>query len=913
MAVVVSALLFSCNDAKIYKIGVSQCSDDDWRQKMNDEIRRELMFHPEATVEILSADDSSEKQIEQIHYFMDNNFDLIIAAPNEAEALTPVITEAYSKGIPVILFDRNIKGDSFTAWQGADNVSIGKAAARYAISKKGKNAKTIEISGLQGSTPADERHDGFNSVEGANIIGIGYGDWKVDKASKAADSLLSLHPDADIIYAHNDRMAIAAAEVARKRGLDPMIIGIDAAPEIGLRAVSDTTIDVTFLYPTEGQRLVRTAMAILHGEPYQKVVSLSSETPVDTADVDLFIYQNENLKDETGKLKLLKSELDDYWSKHTSQTTVFYAVLVIVLLLFGLLFMLLRAFWQHKKHQKALVEQNLLLQQERDKQKVLNDQLDAAMTSKLAFFTNVSHDLRTPLTLISDPIERIAESENIDERERFLMKIARKNIHILYRLINQILDFRKYESDKLELNLSETDLLEHFQEWSNAFVPLAQRKKIAFELRHDDSTDLKMAFDIEKMERIFYNIVSNAFKYTSDGGAITIDIHKKDQNVVITISDTGRGIPARDLPNIFDRFFQCDHVHPSGSGIGLALAKAFVELHNGTISVDSSVGKGTTFCITIPISHTDGMVSYRQTISTDFVETDHQNLAPSNDVAVTPDQSLILVIDDNPDIGALLSDMLSDKYIVITCQDGAEGIRLARKYVPDLIICDVMMPEMDGMECCRCLKTDVSTSHIPVLMLTACAMDEQRVTGYEVGADGYLAKPFNAKVLLARIKNLLESRQQIRRLWRSLKSEEGTTANASESLGISAQSDASSKTPGTERQVGISSIESEFYKKFLKVFEENISNPDLSVETIASIMGMGYSQLYRKIKSLTNYRPVELIRLLRLEKAREMMINTEKTISEISYEVGFSTPAYFTKCYRDRYGETPSDTRINTC
>lgn len=881
-------ILPSCSEQKVYKIGVSQCSDDDWRQKMNAEIRRELMFHPEATVEILSADDSSEKQIEQIRYFMDNKFDVIIAAPNEADALTPVISEAYSKGIPVVLFDRNINGEDFTAWQGADNASIGKAAAEYVISKCGKNARTIEIYGLKGSTPADARHSGFVSVDGINVIAQGLGRWNYEDASVVVDSLLALYPEIDVIYAHNDRMAIAASDVARRHGVHPLIVGIDAAPEIGLKAVADNKISATFLYPTEGQRLVRTALAILEGQPYEKYTFLPATPPVDSTNVGIILFQNESINDETTKMEQLKKEMDNYWSEHTSQTAMFYAVLVIVLLLFGLLFLVLRAFWLHKKHQRALVQQNQLLQDERDKQKILNDQLDAATSSKLAFFTNVSHDLRTPLTLISEPVEQIAASENIDEREKFLMKIARKNVHILLRLINQILDFRKYENDKLELNLSEAPLYQHLLDWTNAFLPLAHRKKINLELQIEGDKDMTMAFDVEKMERVYYNIVSNSFKYTDEGGSIIIKLKNEGDDIVLTFCDTGIGIPSGVLKNIFDRFFRAEKVHPSGSGIGLALAKAFVELHNGTIEVESEIGIGTVFTIRMPVIHTDNVLPYTQVLSPEFIDIEHleiRNVSHNNDVAVSPDQPLILVIDDNPDICDLLVEILSDKYVVITANDAREGLRLAKKYVPDLIVCDVMMPGTDGLECCRLIKSDVTTSHIPVLMLTACAMDEQRVAGYEVGADGYLSKPFNSKVLVARIKNLIDNRQQIRRTAGDTKIKQDSTESS------------------------LTTIESEFYRKFLKIFYENMSNPDLNVETIASIMGLGYSQLYRKIKALTNYRPVELMRILRLDKARELMRKTDKTISEISYEVGFSNPAYFTKCYRDQYGETPTDTR----
>lgn len=903
--VIFPLLLFSCNQDKVYKIGVSQCSDDDWRQQMNAEIRRELMFHPEATVVIFSADDSSEKQINDIRYFIDNDFDVIIAAPNEAEALTPVISEAYNMGIPVVLFDRNIIGNDFTAWQGADNKSIGKAAGRYVVSKVGKNAKVIEIYGLPGSTPAEERHLGFNEVEGINIVGTGYGNWNYEDASRVIDSLIERNPDVDAIYAHNDHMALAASDIAEKHHVKPLIVGIDAAPEIGLKAVAEGKIDATFLYPTEGQRLIRTALAILNEEPYEKYLYLPATPPVDTTNVEILLFQNETIHDETEKMEQLKEEMEDYWSKHSSQTAFLYAILIIALLLFGLLFMLLRAFWQHRRHRKVLLKQNRLLQDERDKQKVLNNQLDAATSSKLAFFTNVSHDLRTPLTLIAEPLERISTSENLSEREKFLMKIACKNVHILHRLINQILDFRKYESEKLELNLSETNFAANIEEWSNAFVALAQRKKINFEFKSEIDETATMAVDIEKMERVFYNIVSNAFKYTHESGTITINLKNEDERLVLIIKDTGIGIPAKDLPLVFNRFFQADQIHPSGSGIGLALAKAFVELHNGIIEVESETGKGTTFTIFLPITHVKNAPSGIKTVITpEFIDIEHNEFVHNNDVIVNPDQPLVLVIDDNPDICSLLSELLSDRYVIITARNGEEGVRLAKKYVPDLIICDVMMPVMDGMETCKILKTDIATSHIPILMLTACAMDEQRVAGYEVGADGYLPKPFNTQVLMARIKNLIDGRQQILNL-RKFEKDVERPETPKDDATVKKTADATTTEPT------LSAIESEFYKKFVKIFEENMSNPDLNVETISSIMGLGYSQLYRKIKSLTNYRPVELIRMLRLEKARELMNNSEKTISEISYEVGFSTPAYFTKCYRDLYGETPTDTRTN--
>ncbi len=291
--------LSSCRDEKHYRIGISQCSQDDWRSKMNDEIHREIMLHPEAEVEIRSADDSNEKQIADISYFKDNGFDIIIAAPNEADAITPIIKEVYESGIPVIVFDRDINGDTYTANQGVDNYGIGTAAAQYAYSITGNKAKVIEIYGLAGSTPAIQRHNGFVDEAGKlgmDIIDSAHGNWNYEDAAVVADSLLSLHPDVDLIYAHNDRMAIGASEMAQKKGMDVKVIGIDAAPEIGIKAVADGVIDATFLYPTEGYRLIRTALAILEGKPYDKETILPVSSAVDKTNADILLLQNESLK-----------------------------------------------------------------------------------------------------------------------------------------------------------------------------------------------------------------------------------------------------------------------------------------------------------------------------------------------------------------------------------------------------------------------------------------------------------------------------------------------------------------------------------------------------------------------------------------------------------------------------------------
>ena len=895
-----SLTLTGCQQEKKWRIGVSQCSSDDWRDKMNGEIDREMLFHEDAEVEIRSADDNCRRQIDDLRYFANNGFDIIIVSPNEADSLTPVIKEIYDRGIPVIIFDRNIYGDSYTARIGVDDVGLGRAAARYALSETGHEPKALEIYGLKGSTPAEDRHSGFADEfirGGGRLAAIGYGKWNMDDAVRVVDSLLDTNSDIDVIYCHNDRMAIGAAEVVRRHGLDDVkIVGIDAAPEIGIKAVADGVIDATFLYPTEGHKLIQTALAILRGEPYERDEIIPAASAVDSSNADILLLQNASLAEETAKMELLKSQVDDYWTKHSAQTTLFYALIAILVLVSGMLFLLLRTFWQHRRHQTALMEQNKLLELERDKQKELNEQLNAATQSKLAFFTNVSHDLRTPLTLIAEPVEQMTRAGNLTEQQHTLMRIADKNVRILRRLINQILDFRKYENGRLTLALEEVDVRSLVDEWVEAFRPLARKRDIKLTVECSGEVPPSVALDVEKMERVVFNIVSNAFKYTPDNGAITVRAGMDGGSLMIEVADTGKGIPVDDIDKIFDRFYQVDKVRPQGSGIGLSLAKAFVELHGGRISVSSVPGEGSEFRVEIPVTHVASEAVESARVASgqpDEIDAELGSIEPT-DADADDGKPLLLVIDDNADMRLLVASLMKDEYRIATAADGRQGLKAAARYVPDLIICDVMMPVMDGLECCRQLKSEISTSHIPVLLLTACAMDEQRVEGYDSGADGYLSKPFNEAVLKSRCRSLVANRKRIHDLW----SGADTAAPAESTPRKNAPSGS-----------GVADIDNDFYSRFIDVFQRRMGEAELSVDTLAAEMGLGRSQLYRKIKALTNYSPVELMRSLRLRQARSLLTSTDKTISEIAYEVGFSSPAYFTKCYKDAYGETPTELR----
>ncbi|MDE7237181.1 MAG: response regulator, partial [Paramuribaculum sp.] len=730
----------------------------------------------------------------------------------------------------MIVFDRKINGDTYTAFQGVDNTEIGKAAAHYARHLIGKGGKVIEICGLKGSTPAIERHERFHRGtidEDISVVASASGDWTYESAIPVADSLLAAHPYADMVYAHNDRMAIAASVVAKRRGMKIKTIGIDAAPEIGIKAVADSVIDATFLYPTEGYKLIRTALAILEGRPYDQVTNLPLSSPVDITNADILLLQNESLKEETAKIKLLKSQVDDYWSRHSAQTSLFFAAVVILVLLVGVLFLLLRTFWQRQRHQQQLMEQNRLLEEQRDAQKELNEQLHAATQSKLVFFTNVSHDLRTPLTLIAEPVEQLVGADNLTPQQHVLMKIADKNVRILRRLINQILDFRKYENGKLDINLTEVNFGSLVHDWTEAFHAIARKNDIRLSIDIRLPDDFTIAIDVEKIERVFFNLMSNAFKYTPANGCIRFEASCSDGQLIFTVADTGRGISVEDLSNIFDRFYQVDKVHPNGSGIGLSLAKAFVELHDGHISVESQLGVGSEFTVSIPVIHISDTAEAVTpgVISESVVDAELGEIEPEPQ-EIDAGKPLLLVIDDNEDIRHMIRELLCDEYVMIFAANGKDGLRLAAKYVPDLIICDVMMPVMDGLECCRRIKEEVSTSHIPVLMLTACSMDEQRAQGYDSGADGYVAKPFNSLVLKARCRNLIDNRRRIKELW-----------SANQIGSVSDRPRPALSDGNTTASNG--NIDNEFYARFLSIVTAEMGNSDLNVDMLASRMGLG--------------------------------------------------------------------------
>lgn len=890
-----AGILMSCTQKHTrYRIGVSQCSDDEWRHKMNNEIVCEALFYDGVEVEIRTAKDNNRNQIADIKYFIDKKVDLLIVAPNEAAAITPVVEKAYRQGIPVVVIDRKILSDKYTAFVGADNYEIGKDVGQYILNRLHGKGKVLEITGLEGSTPAMERHKGLTDVlkeePGIEITASVDGAWLQSVAGEKMDSVFQTNKNIDLVFAQNDRMAIGAYLSARQQQLEKemLFVGIDALPgkEYGVEQIINGVLDATFIYPTGGDKVVQVAMDILEKRPYERDTKLSTAL-VDKTNARVMQLQTDHITEQDGKIERLNNQVNEYLSRYSAQTMFLYACLIILLLFAALLAIIVRAYWTKNRMNMELSRQKKKLEEQRDQLINLSKQLEEATHAKLVFFTNVSHDFRTPLTLVADPVEQLLEDKALTPRQQSLLKVVHKNVHILLRLVNQILDFRKYENDKLELVRANMNLRVQLQEWSHSFQTLALKKHIHFVLEvNDDRADYLMAVDAEKMERVYFNLLSNAFKFTPENGTITVTLstltkEEGGRYARLVVADTGSGISVQHIRHIFDRFYQID-VNHAGSGIGLALAKAFVELHGGEITVDSVEGKGTVFTVDIPMTVVEEPSAdlvqepriTQQTVVEELEDMETEEQIPDEN------KECILIIDDNADVRDYVKSLLKEEYTVIEAPDGRAGLKKAMKYVPDAIICDVMMPVMDGLECCRKLKTELQTSHIPVMLLTACSLDEQRIQGFECGADSYISKPFNSKLLLVRLRNLMDNHKRLKQFF-------------GDKTSLSKES--------------VSDVDKGFVDRFRELIEENLADSELSVEDLGGKMGLSRVQLYRKIKALTNYSPNELVRIARLKKAASLLASSEKTISEITYEVGFTSPSYFTKCYKDYFGESPTD------
>lgn len=893
------ALLASCTGGKKrYVIGVSQCSEDVWREKLNQELRVAALYYNNMDLDIASANDDVRLQTDQINRFVDKGVDLLIVAPGQV-SISPAIDRAYEKGIPVIIFDRRTRSNKYTAYIGADNREIGASMGEYLAGALPKGGRVVELCGLSSSSPAIERAEGFDSVVAVrpsiDIVAKLHADWTEQGGFRAMDSLLrSPHPDFDCLFAHNDRMAMGARRAAQQHGLDLQRIrfcGIDAMPQkgAGLELVKDGTLFASYIYPTRGDEVMRLAMNILEGKSYQRENRLSSAL-VTRDNARVLLMQNDETMRQQDHLATLRSRIDKAADDFNTQRGYLLVLLFFVVLLVVACGLAVRAY-------VAKARINRQLNASMDQQRQMTEEMERMTQTQLQFFTNVSHELRTPLTLIAGPTDQLLEDDTVQGAHRMMLEMVRRNTRILIQLVGEILDFRKVQNNKAHLHLNRFALQRELATWANDFRAVAARRKITIDVDASGvRQDAVIIADRDKLEHIYFNLMSNALKYTPEGGRITTALSYDGKQYVLSVSDTGKGIEAEALPHLFDRFYQARGA-VGGTGIGLSLVKAYVDLHHGDIRVESNEGEGTRFFISLPAAQPGydpakdreaRPVAERELVDDSYVPEDINAKEAADRITnaedFDADRPLVLIIDDNNGMRAYLRSILKDRYNVSEAADGRQGLEKARREVPKLIVCDVMMPVMDGLEFTRQLKEDIATSHIPVVLLTARSLPEQREKGYETGADSYLTKPFSGQVLLSRIDNLLRSRTLLRSLF------SGDKAEAAEEERLCSQD----KT---------------FVTRLREIIQQHLADSDFSVERLGEEIGLSRVQLYRKVKVLTGKTPVELLRKARLMKARTMVTTTDRSIAEIAYATGFTSPSYFNKCFKDEFGVSPGGMR----
>lgn len=906
LLVIATASQFSCSmqASRKYKVGISQLGEaDEWRKDMKEELYRELVFYPDIEAIYRQADYSSEKQVAQIRELMQDGIDLLIVCPYEAAPLTPVVEEAYNKGIKVVIVDRNVNSELYNSYIGADNFQVGYFAGVYAARYLHNKGNIIEITGLQTSTPAREREKGFaeavKKFPGVHIQKVINGDWLEESVESQLPGFISELKNTQLIFAHNDVMARTAAGICKKAGIEDIkIIGVDALPGTGLSMVEDHTLLASVLYPTGGSEAIRIADKLLRNKNVPRRNILETIV-VDSTNAIMLLQQANKItaqqKDIVRQQQLLAQQTKTF---KTQRNLIFILVgsLVLSLMLAGLL---VYSRSRNIKANKKLHEQNEEISEQSRQIVLMADKAREANEEKLNFFTNISHELKTPLTLILAPTEEALRGKlPVTTRNQF--SLVKKNATRLLLLVNQLMDFRKLELNKMKLELQETDLVQFLQEIVNAFAIFAKQHHIDCRIITHE-TILPVWIDCEKIEKVFFNILSNAFKFTGDNSFIHLTIKKDVLNgeAVIEVQDSGIGMGKEEQGHLFEMFYQASYDSNKGTGLGLALSKELIELHKGNIAVQSEKDKGSVFTISLKLGNTHfsedqihpGKEMYNSQVSAwieNYYTPGTKQLLPIPEEEIASKnrdgKETVLIVEDHDDLREFLSQRLSAEYNVITANNGAEGIQKIFDEMPDVVVSDVMMPKTDGIAMTKSLKDDIRTRHIPVILLTAKTTEENKLQGINAHADAYITKPFNVDILEGTISSLLENRTKLKEHY-SAEIPSGING------GIAKRSDRS------------------FAAHLNAVIEQNIANENFSVDHICREMHISRIQLYRKVKLLFDTSVNDHILLMRIQRARHYLQNEDLSIAEIATLTGFSTASYFSTLFKKFVNESPKEYR----
>jgi signal transduction histidine kinase/DNA-binding response OmpR family regulator/GrpB-like predicted nucleotidyltransferase (UPF0157 family) len=872
-----------------YRIVFLQCCHDEWRDVMNSEMKRELAFHPDVKLETIESYSNTEKQVEQLKALNKQKIDLLIITPNESKPLTAAIEEIYKAGIPIVFVDRKTESGNYAAFIGADNYEIGKTAGKFLASQFNSGGNIIEIQLEMTSSPATERNRGFKDAIAANpnlrIVEAIETKNGVTDINTNIPRILKEHPETNIIFSHTDFLAVTAYQTTQKDGKSKNLffVGIDAIPVTkGMQDVKNGVLNATFLYPTGGAEAIQTAVKILKKQPFEKETKLL--TNVITSDnVDIMLSQIQKIKEQQVEIEretLKITELNKTYSTQRNRLYFISALFTIVVILGAFLYFLL----QEKQHSnRVLEEQNLAILEQKNEIEKVSILARKATEDKMRFYSYISHEFKTPLSLILTPTEDLLQRKNTDLKEtNNTLQLIYKNANRLLRLVDQLLEMRKLDSGKMELEVSKKDLVAFIKDIVGDFNVKAKQKHIDLQFI-SPFKELSFAFDVEKLDKVLFNIISNAFKYTPDGGLIHVSILKNTDKIEINIADNGIGMNAEEKAHAFDLFYRGNKNISLGTGLGLALSQEFVMLHGGEITINSEKDKGTTFKITLPIIESKQVLEENHTSI--FSKRIHEfedndaNLVKKN--TKHSFENTIILIEDNRDLNLFLNQRLEKTYNVIATENAEQGWQEILSYIPDIIICDVMLPGKDGFALTQKVKSDFRTSHIPVILLTAKSQIESQIEGTKAGADDYILKPFNQQLLEEKLKGLVENRDRMRRRF----SNEVVNPN--------------------HLQKG----ERRFLMEFEALIDKNIKDSTLSVEKLSQELGMSRVQLFRKMSALTNKNVTDYIAEYKLQKAKILLKEQEKNIAEIAYELGFSTPSYFTTFFKQKTNQTPTDWR----
>lgn len=893
-------ILLGCNgkpEVKTYKIGFSQTGfNDEWRRAMNQSMEIQVGFHPELELSILNGEDRVEKQLADIEKLFKQGIDLLIVSPVISKSITPIVEKTYRSGIPVIIIDRKTDGVNYTAYIGGDNYQVGTDAANYFASLETKtNKKILEIKGLVGSSPALERSLGFNTVISSTpnleVVGKIDGNWESYSIKDSLHTILDNESRVDYIFAHNDRMALGAWEVVKDKGLQDQIkiIGVDGliGSNGGIRLVQEHKLLATILYPTGGDEVIKLALKILKGERVDKNNILKT-TVIDSRNADIMINQFDKINQQQHDINLQQEKLRQQQKRHTSQRNT----LKLILGLLGLS-VLLGAFsiysgYNIRKKKRELELRNKKITIQRNQIKKIAKEVATSNEAKVNFFTGLSHEFKTPITLILSSTESLAENRVIkDNKLQSEISLIYNNSKRLLRLINQLLDFRKIEDRKFILKASKTNLFKFSKIIFKDFEREAQKRNIEFSLTTNNE-GLLVYVDRNLMDKVYFNLLSNAFKFTPDNGKISLYINDEPDKdyVKIHFTDSGIGIPKHEIHKVFSTFFQGSNNYQASSGIGLHLSKEFIDLHKGHIEVTSK--HGTEFIITLYKErhhlNADEIIFEADLIDSSILTFDEEDI--SEPIMLSDGEHYsILIIEDNPDLIKYLKGKLAPEYIVHT-SNGSDGIEMALELIPDIILCDVNLPNKNGFEICQALKKDLRTSHIPTIILTALNNKESYIKGLESGADLYLTKPFSFAILSQSIKTLIYNREKLRYYFIN----NIHTMDAVANFGL---------------------FEQEFISKINSVVNANLDNSNFSVEHLADELNISRVQLYRKMKAITGESISDYIQNIRLEKSKLLLQQTGLSISEVAYAIGFSSPNYFSTSFKNKYKISPKDFRQN--